>query len=62
MDIKSACLKKYFLILISVLFVFAYRLKIQIGIDFFNSISMGSYFPFRYLRNDVIASPKPGFT
>jgi len=30
------------------------------GIDFFDSFSIGSHFPFKYLRNDVIVEPKPG--
>jgi len=64
MDIKFEHFKKRYLILlfisISVLFVSAYWLKIQMGIDFFNSFSLGSHFPLKYLRSDVIESPKPG--
>jgi len=62
MDFNSICFKKkhLFLLLISILFVVAYWLKIQMGINFFSSFSIGSYFPFKYLNNDVIVSPKPG--
>jgi len=62
MNIKSACFKKrhFFFFLIPALFVFAYWIKIQIGINYFDSFSIGSYFPFKYLRNHVIVSPKPG--
>ena len=64
MDIKSACFKKRYLLLflisLSVLFVSAYWLKIQMEIDFFHSFSLGSHFPFKYLRNDVIESAEPG--
>ena len=62
MDIKFPCFKKRHLIifLIPTLLVFAYWVKIQIGINFFDSFSIGSYFPFKYLTNNVIMSPKPG--
>jgi len=62
MDIKSTWFNKrhLLLLLISVLFVFAYWIKIQMGIDFFNTFSLGSHFPLKYLRNDVIESPEPG--
>ena len=62
MNIKFSRLKKRHLIifLITILLVFAYWAKIQIGINFFESFSMGSYFPFKYLTNNVIMSPKPG--
>jgi len=62
MNIKFSRLKKRHLIifLITILLVFAYWAKIQIGINFFDSFSMGSYFPFKYLTNNVIMSPKPG--
>jgi hypothetical protein len=62
MNIKFSCLKKRYLIifLLPILLVFGYWVKIQIGINFFDSFSIGSYFPFKYLTNDVIMSPKPG--
>ena len=62
MNIKFSCFKKRHLIifLISILFVLAYWVKIQIGINFFDSFSIGSHFPFKYLINEVITSPKPG--
>jgi hypothetical protein len=62
MDIKSARFKKRHLLffLIPTLFVFLYWLKCQIGINYSNSFSISSYFPFKYLTNDVIKSPEPG--
>ena len=56
------CFKKRYLIilLIPALFVSAYWVKNLIGINIFNSFSLGSYFPFKYLTNDVVMSPKPG--
>ena len=62
MNIKFSFFKKRYLIifLLTILFVFAYWVKVQIGINFSNSFSIGSYFPFKYLMNNVIVSPKPG--
>ena len=62
MNITFSCLKKRHLIifLITILLVFAYWVKVQIGIEFFDSFSIGSYFPFKYLTNNVIMAPKPG--
>ena len=62
MNIKLWRFKKRHLIifLITILFVFIYWAKNQIGINFFDSFSISSYFPFKYLTNDVIMSPKPG--
>lgn len=42
------------------LFFFGYWLKGQLGINFFDSLSIGSYSPFRYLTNDTIISPPKG--
>jgi len=53
--------KRYLLIaLLPILFVFAYWLKVNIGISFFDSFGISSYFPFKHLINHVIESPKPG--
>lgn len=62
MDIKPARFKKRHLLvfLIPTLFAFAYWLKCQIGINYSDSFSISSYFPFKYLTNDVIKSPEPG--
>ena len=62
MNKKFTCLKKRYLLvfLIPTLFVFAYWLKCQLGINYSNSFSISSYFPFKYLINDVIKSPEPG--
>ena len=62
MNIKLSCFKKkYFIILlIPTIIVFAYWVKVQIGINFFDSFSIGSYFPFKYLTNNVITSPRLG--
>ena len=52
---------KYLLFaLLLIIFFLVYWLKLQIGINIFNSFSIGSYFPFKYLKNDVIESPEPG--
>ena len=62
MNIKFSFLKKRYLIifLLTILFVFGYWVKVQIGINLFDSFSISSYFPFEYLINNVITSPKPG--
>jgi hypothetical protein len=53
--------KRYLLIaLLPILLVFGYWLKIQIGINIFDSFGISSYFPFKYFINHVIESPKPG--
>jgi len=62
MNIKFSFVKKRYLIifLIPIIFVFVYWIKVQIGINVFDSFSIGSYYPFKYLTNNVITSPKPG--
>jgi len=40
--------------------ILAYWLKVQIGMDFFDSLSISSYFPFKYLKSNEIMSPEPG--
>ena len=42
------------------LLVLGYWLKVQIGINIFDSLGISSYFPFKYLISHVIESPKPG--
>ena len=37
-----------------------YWLKCELGINFFEKLSVSSYFPFRYLNNDVLNIHKPG--
>jgi hypothetical protein len=48
-----------FLLLIFFL-LFAYWVKIQAGIDLFNSFSVGSHFPFTLLTDRKVLSPKKG--
>ncbi len=48
-----------FLLLIFFLF-FTYWVKIQAGIDIFNSFSVGSHFPFTLLTDRKVISPKKG--
>lgn len=48
------------LLLILALFVFAYWFKYQLGINFFDSLSISAYPPFSYLTNHTIKSPIPG--
>jgi hypothetical protein len=54
--------KTKYLIFISLLIIplLFYWLKVQVGINIFNSYSISTYFPFKYLYNDVIESPEPG--
>jgi hypothetical protein len=54
--------KNKYLISISLVIIFfiSYWLKLQIGINIFSSVSIGSYFPFKYLSNNVIESTAPG--
>lgn len=62
MVLRSSGLKRWYLIIASLLILSlcGYWLKDQIGINVFDSISISSYFPFKYLANNVIRSPKPG--
>jgi hypothetical protein len=46
--------------LILVLFFGGYWLKCRLGINFFDSISISSYFPFSYLIDDVLVVKEPG--
>jgi hypothetical protein len=46
--------------LILILFCIAYWMKGLLGINFFSSISLSSYFPFNYFINDVLDVKKPG--
>ncbi len=54
--------KKKFLLLLVIppLFLFAYWFKYQMGINFFHSISVSHYPPFKYLINNVITPSHPG--
>ncbi len=46
--------------LILILICAAYWLKCQLGFNFFDTISISSYFPFNYLEDDVISAREPG--
>jgi hypothetical protein len=37
-----------------------YWLKCQLGFNFFNSVSISSYFPFNFLTSDVLSAKEPG--
>ena len=61
MNLKFSFKNKYLLLaLLPIIFLLVYWLKFQTDINFFDSFSIGSYFPFKYLKNDVIESPEPG--
>lgn len=49
-----------FILIPAFLFLFGYWLKCQEGTNFFDSFSIGSYFPFYHLRNETILSPPKG--
>lgn len=52
---RSARKKRYWAIaLLLVLGCTSYWLKCEFGFNFFDSISISSYFPFNYLKNDVL--------
>jgi hypothetical protein len=53
--------KRYLLTAIALTVVFsAYWLKTQMGINFFDSLSISAYFPFKYFSSNIISSPEPG--
>ena len=59
---KIAFIKRWYILLflMFLLFVFTYWFKVQVGINLFDSVSIGSHFPFKYLINHIIKSPEPG--
>ena len=60
-SLKYSLKNKYLLSISFVIFFFLlYFIKIQIGINIFDSISFGSYPPFKYLTDNVIDSTRPG--
>lgn len=58
--VKTISRYLFFVLIPALLFLFGYWLKCQLGIQFFDSFSLGSYFPFCYLKNETILSPEKG--
>ena len=61
MNFKLSKFKKRILvILLLTVATLVYWLKGQIGINLFDSLSISSYFPFKYLKSNIISSPGSG--
>jgi hypothetical protein len=52
--------KRILLVLLLTVATLVYWLKGQIGINLFDSLSISAYFPFKYLKSNIISSPEPG--
>jgi hypothetical protein len=50
----------FFSLSLPIIFLLLYWLKLQVGINIFDTFSLGSRFPFKYLVNDVIEAPDSG--
>lgn len=51
--------KHTFILIIFIIIILGYGLKSLIGINIFSSFSFHSFFPFKYLKNDIVKVPKP---
>ena len=62
MNVKLSKSKKRYLLIVLVLTIAisVYWLKVQIGINIFDSFGISSYFPFNYFVSNVIKSPQSG--